>query len=391
MTDVDEGRRAPVWLTTVASTLSDRMRDRLEALAVLYTVVHLSGGGEAPTSRADVTEHMARLGANFYLGSLAEVYLGVDDAIDWLAQEGFLSGSHERTVAIPAGLGRMLASAAPGGAVEASEAALYRCIHRRYRQDLGEHAVVVDLSARMSAHAVKNQAEKLNAALGPLFAAIRGDRINPETAALVSLADTSEAIEELKDTVDAIDRYQSQAAEETTVDLAPMLETVVRKAEVEYPNTSEDGRAVLVSYRLDIDPAALPSIVVAEHLLRYSLNDLLENACHATRAVGGGEVVLRAGTDAIHHPDGDRPAVRFEIEDPGEGLPAELGPLLGARRFTMKPNGTGVGLALVQRMAERYGGYLREVPSPDQSGTCMRLVLPVEPITPDALGIGKPR
>ena len=76
--------------------------------------------------------------------------------------------------------------------------------------------------------------------------------------------------------------------------------------------------------------------------------------------------------------DGLSTAVRFDLEDDGEGVPEDLRPLLFMPMVTGKRDGTGLGLALAQQIADAHDGILTYEPLPVGSRFCLRLPLPVQ-------------
>ncbi len=66
-----------------------------------------------------------------------------------------------------------------------------------------------------------------------------------------------------------------------------------------------------------------------------------------------------------------------EFEDQGAGIPPEILPRVGEPFFTTKNGGTGLGVAIAQRIVERHGGTLSFKSTPGR-GTVARVSLPVE-------------
>jgi len=68
--------------------------------------------------------------------------------------------------------------------------------------------------------------------------------------------------------------------------------------------------------------------------------------------------------------------VRIAVRDSGAGIPAEILPRVFDPFFTTKPAGSGLGLALVRRLATLHGGEVG-VTSAVGTGSCFTITLPV--------------
>jgi signal transduction histidine kinase len=66
-----------------------------------------------------------------------------------------------------------------------------------------------------------------------------------------------------------------------------------------------------------------------------------------------------------------------EFEDQGAGIAPEILPRVGEPFFTTKQGGTGLGVAMAQRIVERHGGTLVLESTPGR-GTVARVSLPAE-------------
>ena len=67
--------------------------------------------------------------------------------------------------------------------------------------------------------------------------------------------------------------------------------------------------------------------------------------------------------------------VRVQVRDDGPGVPALLQDRIFDPLFTTKPEGTGLGLALVSRVASQHDGNIRCESTPGQ-GAIFELLLP---------------
>ena len=152
-------------------------------------------------------------------------------------------------------------------------------------------------------------------------------------------------------------------------------------AQVNLHEVAERARALIVAeapaelaLERDYDPSLPTLLGVGDHLLQLTLN-LLRNAMQAgaksilvrTRAVHGavlGERVVRL-------------ALRLDVIDDGAGVPEQLRETLFVPLVSGRPDGTGLGLALAQEVAQEHGGQLTCRSRPGR--TVFSLTLPVEP------------
>jgi len=117
--------------------------------------------------------------------------------------------------------------------------------------------------------------------------------------------------------------------------------------------------------RLDRLPGAPLTLSADVEQLREALDNLVRNAIEATPA--GGTITLsteRRGRNVV-----------IEVRDTGAGIPADVLPRIFDLYFTTKREGTGVGLALVQQIANAHGGSVSAESEPGQ-GTRIVLELP---------------
>jgi len=78
--------------------------------------------------------------------------------------------------------------------------------------------------------------------------------------------------------------------------------------------------------------------------------------------------------------------LRIEIADDGDGIPAEARPRLFTPFFTTRATGTGLGLALVKRIAGAHGGTVDFEPAPERGASfVLRIPLRAAGVTPRRL------
>ena len=118
-----------------------------------------------------------------------------------------------------------------------------------------------------------------------------------------------------------------------------------------------------------------------EGLLRQAFLNLTRNAAEAcSTAPNGGKVILRGET---FQRDG-LPFQRLTFFDNGPGIPRDVQPRLFRPFFTTKPNGTGLGLAVVQKIVVQHGGQIEAYNRPE-GGAAFTVTLPLSRPSPEAV------
>jgi two-component system, NtrC family, nitrogen regulation sensor histidine kinase GlnL len=112
----------------------------------------------------------------------------------------------------------------------------------------------------------------------------------------------------------------------------------------------------------------LPRVVGDENLLRRAFHNLFLNASQARNGKGVEVTVL--GTLE------EKRTLRLEVADNGPGIPADVLPKIFTPFFTTRPDGTGLGLPLVQKAIVSHDGSI-EVASQIGLGTRFVIRLPV--------------
>jgi PAS domain S-box-containing protein len=91
-----------------------------------------------------------------------------------------------------------------------------------------------------------------------------------------------------------------------------------------------------------------------EGLLRQVILNLARNGAEACEGKAGGRVTVRG--EIVR--GGDSPSQRITVQDNGSGISAEAMPSLFHPFFTTKARGTGLGLAVVQKIILQHGGLI---------------------------------
>jgi signal transduction histidine kinase len=117
----------------------------------------------------------------------------------------------------------------------------------------------------------------------------------------------------------------------------------------------------------------LPEIMGDVPMLHQSFLNLFINAMQAMPDGGRIGVGLRS--------EGDK--VRIEIEDAGQGVPADLLTKIWDPFFTTKDKGTGLGLGIVKNIVEAHGGSIG-ITNREEQGARVTIELPVRKPEGDA-------
>jgi two-component system sensor histidine kinase HydH len=127
------------------------------------------------------------------------------------------------------------------------------------------------------------------------------------------------------------------------------------------------------------------SVAGDEGLLRQALLNLTRNAAEASvGAANGGRVILR-GEVAQHE---ETYTQRITVYDNGAGITAANLPKLFRPFFTTKAKGTGLGLAVVQKIIVQHGGRV-EARNRTEGGAAFIVTLPACRSVPEAVELKK--
>jgi signal transduction histidine kinase len=215
-------------------------------------------------------------------------------------------------------------------------------------------AAVGEFAASL-AHEVRNS---LTAIRIDLQHAVR--RLPPESAAVPLVTRTLDSVRRLDSAVTGALRVaRSGQNPMARVDLALLLRRAMASAE---PSFAE-SEATLEPLALECEPVEVDGDAAA---LEQLFLNLLLNAAQALE--GGGRA--RVGVDCAD----DQVVVR--ISDDGAGVESSEMAVVGTVLRSSKPDGTGLGLPIAQRIAAAHGGDLR-IESAAGKGTTVFVTLPV--------------
>lgn len=113
----------------------------------------------------------------------------------------------------------------------------------------------------------------------------------------------------------------------------------------------------------------LVALVDPDQIERVLIN-LIRNAIDAMHGEGTLDVNVVQASPGQH-------AVIVEVIDDGQGIEDQDLERVFEPLYSTKPKGTGLGLAVSKRYAERNGGSLTAIPRAELGGACFRLTIPM--------------
>jgi two-component system nitrogen regulation sensor histidine kinase GlnL len=197
---------------------------------------------------------------------------------------------------------------------------------------------LLDLLRRNLGHEIRNPLGGIRGA-AQMMAAELGEQELGTLARLV--------MREVDRIEDLIQKFWQPEAEREEVDIHAVAEEALELAVAEF------GDQIRVTR--DYDPS-IPFITGDSQALRRLMLNLVRNACQAGATALKVRTRIEIGSAFVKNGPGT--ALRFELEDDGEGVPDELRPLLFMPMVTGRRDGTGLGLALAQQIADAHGGIL---------------------------------
>jgi len=213
-------------------------------------------------------------------------------------------------------------------------------------EDLSEFARAERLAslaelARIVAHEVKNPltpirlwAEELREALAK----------GPEAVVEVARVATEQILDRVEHLKAVTQGFSNLVALERWNPQLVGLGAVAREVAGEYGVLAQRGIALLVEAEVDVP------VLVDLEWLRRGIRHLLENSARAL-AGKGGTIVVRVADEGE--------AAVLTVRDSGGGVADEHLPRLFEPFFSTTSDGSGLGLAVVRRVAERAGGRAR--------------------------------
>jgi signal transduction histidine kinase len=205
------------------------------------------------------------------------------------------------------------------------------------------------------AHEVKNPLGIIKGALDIL----KKPEVDLETKAIMMSYIEDEILRLNRLVQDFLDFSRPQKPNFQDIDLNSMVESIVERSKLEWEKQG------IVLHWTSTQPEC--TINADADLLSQAILNVIRNACQACSDKG--EVEITA-TDTKN-------SCILKISDTGKGMPAEVKAKAFEPFFTTKVNGTGLGLAFVDRVMRVHGGRVSVLDN-EYGGTSLKLVLPRE-------------
>ena len=203
--------------------------------------------------------------------------------------------------------------------------------------------------ARRLAHEIKNPLTPIQLSAERIEHKL-GSRLEPADQAMLtrSVATIVNQVQAMKTLVNEFRDYaRLPAAQLAALDLNDLVGEVLGL----YATAQESGR-------LHAELAeGLPAIVGDSTQLRQVIHNLVQNALDAIAEQADGRVLVR--TEVARTEQGELRAVRLQVIDNGPGFPDKVLKRAFEPYVTTKSKGTGLGLAVVKKIADEHGARVR--------------------------------
>ncbi len=203
--------------------------------------------------------------------------------------------------------------------------------------------------ARRLAHEIKNPLTPIQLSAERLQFKLESKLEGADQAMLArSVATIVNQVQAMKGLVNEFRDYaRLPAAQLKPLDLNALVSEVLGL----YAAAQESGRL-----RAELG-TGLPEIMGDGTQLRQVIHNLVQNALDAVNDLPGGRVRVR--TELARTDQGDPRAVRLQVIDNGAGFPEKVLKRAFEPYVTTKSKGTGLGLAVVKKIADEHGARVR--------------------------------
>jgi nitrogen fixation/metabolism regulation signal transduction histidine kinase len=226
--------------------------------------------------------------------------------------------------------------------------------------------------ARRLAHEIKNPLTPIQLSAERLTHKLQA-KLAPEDGALLqrSVATIVNQVQAMKQLVNEFRDYARLPAAQ----LAPLdLNALVAEVMALYGGPIEQGRLVAQC------APGLPAVVGDATQLRQVIHNLVQNGLDAVAERADGRV--RVSTEAARGDDGAVRAVRLNVVDNGPGFADKVLKRAFEPYVTTKSKGTGLGLAVVKKIADEHGARVRIANATEPGASGARVSLSFSNLAP---------
>jgi signal transduction histidine kinase len=229
-------------------------------------------------------------------------------------------------------------------------------LQERLRRD--EHLAMLGHLASALSHEIRNPLNAIFLHVDVLEEELQEPSPDSPAQLATSLADIKTALTRLSDLVQD---YLSLARLSTLRREPLAIGAMVESFTVEMQEIVERQRIALHVQGM----TSLGEVMLHQNAFRRVLLNLLQNAMDAMPQ--GGIITIRGRQDDT--------SISLEIQDTGVGIPPEQFPLLFTPFHSTRPDGTGLGLYVVQQIVTAHEGEITVTSTPDR-GTTFTITLP---------------
>ncbi len=243
-------------------------------------------------------------------------------------------------------------------------------------------AAVGEMAARM-AHEIRNPLAAISGSIQVLQCSDaqpqRSAEKEPDHKLLMDIV--VREVDRLSDLIGDFLLYSRPAALATEdVCLAELVEEVAKVSEARPTEGIEIALELDSSLHVSADRAQMTAVVW--NLWNNALQAIEGKGRITVRVLAAEQDLTQDGSSMNRNIQGAGPSlactetagVLLEVEDSGSGIPIDVQERIFDPFFTTKPDGTGLGLATVQRIIEQHGGSIH-VSTKENVGTCFQVRL----------------
>lgn len=240
------------------------------------------------------------------------------------------------------------------------ETLLKQSMRLEQRAILGEFTTIF-------AHEVRNPINNISSNLQWMAMNIPAD--DPNQAMISRMLQNCERLNDLMDTILSYNRINDVPMEK--LELNVLVKRILDRNMMKLNQAN-----INVSYQCE---PSLPPIKGNRRALEQVFANLIDNAMQVMRENGGNLTVkVHTYTQLDNHP-----MLEVSIADSGPGIPDEYKDKIFKVSFTTKPNGTGIGLMITQKIVQAHQGWIDYDSIP--GGTVFYVRLPIQDSTTESL------